>query len=518
VVPSALPVIRFSHLLQVTLGRELIKRTGGAWFVFAISVALALPCLAFRYLPMVDLPQHEAIVSILRHLHDRNFGFDSYYRWAPVGTLYIAPYLAGFALSHFISVATAMHIVVFCSVLSYPIGIMLCLRALKRSAYLGLLAMPFVYNQSFFWGFVNFKLALGLSIIALSLLIGEWSARKAVTFALLSLVIAVTHVYGLVLLASYMVIWLLLGERKAAAKRLVALIPAAAALVLWLVLLSNARGYEGLDWGGLASRWSRFPEAIVGGWRGNSEKIFLGCILLAIVAFSRRSMPINALRWRGLNLHVRVVWIFVGLHLVVYFCMPELAVAANKASFRHAEMAVLALPLTVTSEDAAATPVWLRLGVAALAIALVVSSWSHFRRFNHEAESFDAIINAIPTRQRVAQLTYERSGRVARVPAYLHFAAYVQSMKGGLLAVSFPTRFWNIPVKRVKDPASHNVPRGLEWNPRLFETSGLDKNFEYVIVRVARHHGPRLPQPFPYQLQLTSGPWWLFHRYESIHE
>jgi hypothetical protein len=481
-------------------------------------VATALPCLVYRYLPMVDLPQHEAIVSILRHLHDGYYGFDSYYRWAPLGTLYVAPYLVGYALSHFMSIATAMHIVVFCSVLSYPIGIMLCLRALRRPAYLGFLAVPFIYNQSFFWGFVNFNLALGLSIIALSLLIGDWSLRKAAVFALLSLVIAATHVYGLMLLGSYMVIWLLLGERKAAARRLVALIPTAITFVLWLVLLSNAPGYGGLDWRGLASRWSRLPQAILGGWLGNSETIFLGCTLLVIMALSRRSMPISIWRWRGLSLHLRVVWIFVGLHLLAYFSMPELAVAANKASFRHAEMAALALPLTVTSEDATAAPVWLRLLVISLGISFVIGSWSQFRRFNREAKSFDAIINAIPARPRVAQLTYDRNGRVARVPAYLHFGAYVQSNRGGLLAVSFPTRFWNIPVKRALGANLPSVPSDLEWNPKLFGASGLDKDFEYVIVRVARNHGPRLPQPFPYQLQLRSGPWRLYHRYGSIHE
>ena len=467
---------------------------------------------------MVDLPQHEAIVSILRHLHDRNFGFDSYYRWAPAGTLYIAPYLMGYALAHFVSVAMAMHIVVFCSVLSYPVGIVLCLRALGRPTYLGLLAMPFVYNQSFFWGFVNFNFAVGLSFVTLSFLISDWSPRKAVAVALLSVVIAITHVYGLILLGSYMVIWLLLGERRAAARRLVALTPAALALVLWLAFASNAPGFEGFRWGGLASRWFRFPNAILGGWRGNSETMFLGCILLAIVAFSRRAMPLTALRWRGLSLHLRVVWVFIGLHLLAYFSMPELAVAANKASFRHAELAVLALPLTVTSEDATIAPVWLRLGIVTLAISLVANSWLHFRRFNREAESFDAIVNAVPSRPRLAQLTYDRYGKVARVPAYLHFAAYVQSNKGGLLAVSFPGMFWNIPFKREVEAISPNVPQGLEWNPLLFEASGLEKNFDYVIVREARNHGPRLPQPFPYHLQLRSGPWCLFHRYETIHE
>lgn len=467
---------------------------------------------------MVDLPQHEAIVSIMLNLHNRNFNFDSYYNWAPARTLYIAPYVMGFALSHFMSVSCAMHIIVFCAVLSYLIGILLCLRALSRPAYLGLLAMPFVYNQSFYWGFVNFNLAIGLAFIALSLLIGNWSTLKTFLFVVVSIATALTHVYGLVLLGSYMGLWLLLGERRAALSRVVALIPAALALAVWLVLVSNAHGFQEFRWGGLANRWSNFLQAIAGGWRDNSEVIFLSCIFVIIMAFSWRTVPITPSRWKRLSLHQRAAWAFISIHLVLYFSMPELPVAANKASFRHAEMAALALPLTVASEDASAASTWLRLGLIALALAVTGSSWSHFRRFDREAKSFDAIVSEVPARSRVAQLTYDRYGKVAHVPVYMHFAAYAQSRKGGLLAVSFPARFWNIPIALRLDAFLPDVPKDLEWNPLLFEKSRLDKYFDYVIVRVARNHRPRLPDPFPYQLQLQSGPWWLFHRYESIHE
>ena len=247
---------------------------------------------------MVDLPQHEAIVSIMLNLHNRNFNFDSYYNWAPARTLYIAPYVMGFALSHFMSVSCAMHIIVFCAVLSYLIGILLCLRALSRPAYLGLLAMPFVYNQSFYWGFVNFNLAIGLAFIALSLLIGNWSTLKTFLFVVVSIATALTHVYGLVLLGSYMGLWLLLGERRAALSRVVALIPAALALAVWLVLVSNAHGFQEFRWGGLANRWSNFLQAIAGGWRDNSEVIFLCCIFVIIMAFSWRTVPITPSRWK----------------------------------------------------------------------------------------------------------------------------------------------------------------------------------------------------------------------------
>ena len=98
VVASGLPVFGLSNLSQSIPGRSSPRCDGWTWVTFAIFVALTLPCLAFRYLPMVDLPQHEAIVSIMAQLHNRTLGFDSYYAWAPTRTLYIAPYALGAAL------------------------------------------------------------------------------------------------------------------------------------------------------------------------------------------------------------------------------------------------------------------------------------------------------------------------------------------------------------------------------------------------------------------------------------
>jgi hypothetical protein len=507
-----------SNYFPVAIIRRLSERDKMGWVVFALSVALALPCLVFQYLPMVDLPQHEAILSIMLHMRSAAFGFDSYYTWATDRTLYIIPYAVGFVLSQVMPLRLALHIVVFCAVLSYPLGILLCLRALSRPLYLGLLALPLMYNQSFYWGFINFNLAIGLGFITLSLLIGKWSRRKAFLVVLVSLATALTHVYGLVMLGSYMGLWLLLGERRAASRRFVALIPAALALALWVGLVSKARGFEGFHWAGIANRWSKLLEAIAGGWRDKSETIFLCCIFLAIVAFSRRTMPITPSRWNRLSLHQRAVWAFIALHLMLYFSMPELPVAANKAIFRHAEMAALALPLTVASDDASAASTWLRLGLIALTVAVMGSSWSHFRRFNKEARSFDAIISAVPSRSRIVQLTYDRTGKVAHVPAYMHFAAYAQANKGGLLAVSFPARFWNIPVAVRFDATVPDLPKGLEWNPQLFEERSWGAYFDTVIVREPRTRTPDLPPPFQYQLQTQSGPWRLYLRQESIHE
>lgn len=206
-------------------------------------VALTLPCLIFRYLPMVDLPQHEAIVSIMLNLHKRSFGFESYYAWAPTRTLYVAPYMLAIAAAKLTQLRFAMHLVVFCAALSYPLGILLCLRALDRPAYLSFLACPLVYNQSFFWGFIHFNFAMGLAFTTLAALVGSWSKNKALLVAVLSMLTALTHVYGLLVLGAYVGLWILFGDRQAALRRLPALAPALAALVAWVVLLPRAHGF-----------------------------------------------------------------------------------------------------------------------------------------------------------------------------------------------------------------------------------------------------------------------------------
>ena len=501
-----------------TSGRSSHYGGHGAWIVLAFSIALTLPCLVFRYLPMVDLPQHEAIVSMMLQLHNRKFGFDSYYSWAPTRTLYIAPYALAVVLARLMSLRFAMHAVVFCAVIAYPVGILLCLRALGRPAHLGLLAMPLVYNQSFFWGFINFNFAIGLAFITLALLIGNWSRRRALSVVLLSILVSFTHVYGLILLGLYVGLWFAFGERRLASKRLVAMIPAGMALILWLYLLSRAHGFSEYKWRGLFNRWSRLPESIAGGWRDHTEVLVLCGLGVAIGALSCRTAPVTTTRWKKLSGHQRVIWAFIGLNLLLYFGMPELSIAANKASFRHAEIAALALPLTLNHEEAGAAPNWARLFLVGLAFCVVVLSWYHFTRFDKEARSFDAIIDAVPERSRIAQLTYDRHGQVARAPVYLHFAAYAQADKGGFLAVSFPAQFWNIPMTVRSDVALPLIPKGLEWNPLLFGNSRLGEYFDYVIVRASRNRRLSLPQPFPYQLQLQNGSWWLLRRYESSHE
>ena len=54
--------------------RGLIERYE-PWLFAAAVAATAAVCLVFRYLPMVDLPQHYAMVSVFTHYGDAAYGF-----------------------------------------------------------------------------------------------------------------------------------------------------------------------------------------------------------------------------------------------------------------------------------------------------------------------------------------------------------------------------------------------------------------------------------------------------------
>jgi len=59
------------------------------WLPPTAIVVLAAPCLFLAYLPMTDLPQHLAVMSILKNLGDPTFAFDAYYEAAPDRILYL---------------------------------------------------------------------------------------------------------------------------------------------------------------------------------------------------------------------------------------------------------------------------------------------------------------------------------------------------------------------------------------------------------------------------------------------
>lgn len=477
-----------------------------------VCLAYALPCLMFRHLPMTDLPQHEAIVSIMRHLHDPSYGFGNYYEWALNRTLYVLPYFFALGLSYVMPVNHALHVTLFISLFLYPLGVLLLLKAIQQPQWLSLLALPIVYNHAFFWGFINFCLGVGLAFLVLSQLVGPWSRGKGWIVAGLCLLTAVTHVYGLAIIFTYAACWLLAGDRRTLLSRIPWTLPAVLALCGWGLFAANAPGYGMTEWMPFETRLKEMGHSVLGGYKDDSENLLLYGLVAVTCLLVLQSIPLTWGRWKRLGVHAKAAYFFVIVNIVAYFTLPAATPTAKFIHFRHAVLAAMMLPLLVDGVLSNRTKGVAKPVIALLVVYATVNSWWHLYRFEQESSDFGAIMAGIAARSKIAQLTYEAKGSIMRTHPYMHFGAYAQSRKGGVFAVSFPRLFWNIPIKGRDGTDMPDTPKNMEWAPERFNQHQLGQFYDTIIVRGHLGSSRRLNIHFPYQLQGTIGSWELYHR------
>src|SRR4051812_16500757 len=111
---------------------------------------MAAPLWVGRYLPLVDLPQHLAITTVLLHHDDPAWVLARYFE-PQRGELtpYWAHYLALEGLSHAMPVDTAARVFLSLYVFALPWAAMALARALGAPPPVGLLALPLALNGNF---------------------------------------------------------------------------------------------------------------------------------------------------------------------------------------------------------------------------------------------------------------------------------------------------------------------------------------------------------------------------------
>jgi type IV secretory pathway VirJ component len=483
-----------------------------ARLLFFLLLALLLaPAVTLSYLPMTDLPQHLAVVSIHWNLDDPRFGFGAFYEPAWDRSLYALPYLMVIALAPFVSIEAGMRIVVLLSLASLPIGVLALLRALRKPEWLALLALPLVYNRTFFWGFVNFQLAFGLALLALAILVRPprgWASELAL--AVLCALIVVSHPYGVLMLMGYILLWLLFGERRALARHALALSPLALGALAWGLYAESHPNAMKVAFSPLLERLDDFEESVLGGYRDASEAHLMIGFLIAWAVLAAPVFPFSRSRWRALSHHERVLWAFAGVNLLLFAAVPWRTGLMTELHPRHAVIAMTLLPALAARQG---SPRRARRAIAALtvlALATIGIAWVHLVRFDREARVFDQVVERIPFGSRIVALTWDANGEVMRTWPYWHFSAYAQARRGGLIAQSFPRMFRNIPVRVRADAGLPDSPASLEQRASLFDYRAFGFAYDHVLVRTnGSGWRDRFPE-FPYQLVFEAPPWQLW--------
>src|SRR5262245_61688328 len=135
--------------------------------LFVVAVALSIiPLWVGRYLPLVDLPQHAAQVTALRELWSGNQSLAEIFQvnWF---TPYLFGYLLLYALSGVLPITVAVKLMVSVSVAAVPFLTGRLLRAVGADEGLKWAAIPCSFGFAFYWGFLNFVVAVPLALLFL---------------------------------------------------------------------------------------------------------------------------------------------------------------------------------------------------------------------------------------------------------------------------------------------------------------------------------------------------------------
>lgn len=481
----------------------------------AITVVVIVTfCLWFRFLPMVDLPQHYAMVSILANHGDPSFGFQERYTFDFVGRPYATVYLLGALLAKLMPLTAALRIMVAICTVAPMVGLWALLGATNRPRIYALLAVPFAFGSIWHWGFLNYLLGTGMFLALLALVVHaarhpSWSLH--LMLGALALLLLVTHVHGLFMLLGLAPVfaWAYRDERTTILGALRTVLPLAPAVLLsgLFVLLTwqRAGGKWVSDYPAASERIWSFPEFLGAGlpdpWPVGSIVVLAGvaCLVILLSGASGETPPG---RWRQ---HGAFTFALAS-QVVFYFALPLNTGTAAFVSARHALLVVLlALPLLPALTGRRRWVSTISCTLVALSALIVV--WTYLGRFDREARDFDRIIPRMKPNRRVASLVFDRHGTVVhpRSFPYHHFAAYYQAARGGDLAWSF-ARLWNVPIRYRASYRRHALDDRTEFAPQQFSLDKDLPHYDYLLVR-SRRSRPEFPAGLGLTLVVQQGAW-----------
>lgn len=448
--------------------------------VAVVSVlAVVAPLWVGRHLPAVDVPQHLFLTHVLRALAHADSPYHATYTAGPRLT-YVTFYGFVAAVSAWVGEESALRAWLTLQLAAIPLAMAALLRALRRSPWAALLALPVVYTDNFYWGLVSFQSSIPWTILAVAALIGtlDAPARSRWPWALgVSLVmLQLTHAAGMILpaLSVPALVWLTPSDRARRLRAAWSMAPGAGLFALWLsmgVHRDRALGAPGEPWKAVAPlfdarsfaftpvsvRVTRWFDLLGSGFRDHADRAPIVAWLVAVVAvgaLARRRIPSPR--------EDRRPWALLALAAGCYLALPtDVRGYMYMLAPRYAQLVALwMIPCVAPTDEVTArrlVPV-----AAALALWTGVSLASLFARFDDEATAFERVVQVIPRGARVLHMVVDARSAVAQKPVYIHYAALAALRREGTpsfslaLDPSFPVNY--VAGRRPPGPAD-------EWRP-----------------------------------------------------
>jgi hypothetical protein len=438
------------------------------WTVMAVVAAVEIaPLFLIEYLPLVDLPNHEARIKILAH-YGSNPTMQKFYvvDWRPIPDLafdLFAVPLVRLGLSPL----EAGRLFLAVAALLYLLGGHLLAKAARgKRSWLGVILPLLFYNSMLFDGFINFVFGFGVFLVAYALWF-RWRAdlalRRLVAVSALLVVAFLCHLAAFGSLSIAIVVTLIvdralgLTTRTAGARSLVAFLPA---LVL-LAYSAEARGSgAGMAWGSLTSNvrvlggvFLSYDYRLDALWLGGGVVMALAAVASSrsaaieptfaavAVAFAFLFLLLPQSMITASNVNARVIPAFVAFSL----CAVRLSLAPRLA-------AVLAVCIVV-------------LGLSR--VAVIAAQWRVIS--GRIAEQVQALDEALPRNASVYSVFPEDGPQIdKRERAYAHVASYATIDRNAHVSRTFAERSQQPLVSRIDERAALDRVGLYAINPATF--------------------------------------------------
>lgn len=446
--------------------------------LFVAAVLLSIVPLWFgQNLPMVDMPQHAAQIAALREIWAGNATFTQLF-----DVNWFTPYLLGYMLLYVASmalpVAVAAQLVVSLSLISIPLLTGTLLRAAGADERWKWLAIPCAFGYAFYWGFLSFLVAVpfGLLFILQAMRFSAApSVRRGLWVAASSLALFFCHI-------------IVLGFAS-------------------LIALGYIAGAHWRDWKAVALRWLPYtaPLPLIAVWmvvtytneaRVSSDPVVFGPLGYRLRQLLMQPAGQDSLFWICLLVTGAVVllpklmgsrfsreprrWLPFLLGLAVFMAAPHYVFST---AYFYQRLGIFLVPLWLFMWDAPAAgtrrPDWL---VMPLIVLWMLLNTARFAAFARETESFDRILDRMQPGGRVAALVYDKRSALFGGPVYLHFPAWYQARRGGIVDFNFADFYSQ--MARYKADAGPRLDERVSLNPTAFDWSANGgAKYDYFLVK-----------------------------------
>lgn len=433
-------------------------------FVAAVEI---LPLLVVKYLPLIDLPNHEARIAILAH-YGSNPTMQKFYvvDWRPIPDLAFDLFAVPLVRLGLTPVEAGRAFLAIAALLFVAGGHLLAKAAAGRRSWLGVILPLLFYSSMLLYGFINFVFGFGVFLVAYALWLGwraEMTYRRVAALSALLVVAYLSHLAAFGLLSIAIVVTVLFEmarrrtNRTASIRSLLAFVPS----LILLVYGAEARGGRGgVAWGsplekvqvlgGMLLSYSHRVDAL---WIGGVVIVALAALVLS------RSITIEPL--------------FAALAIVfavVFLLLPPTLITASNVDARIVPaviaFALCAVRLSPTPRAAAALAICV-VALAAGRITVITAQWRSISdTVAAQVHSLDA---ALPRNADVYSLFPEGGPQIdKRERAYAHVASYATINRNAHVSRTFAERSQQPLVSRVDELAAIDAVPPFTMNPATF--------------------------------------------------